>query len=115
MQVSRATAQLDSVLQEWRERALGEVRYLFLDARYEKLWEGGQVRDAAVLLASGITPKGERQVLGVSVSLSEHETHWKSFLTGLKERGLYGMELITSDAHEGLGAARSAVFGSISW
>lgn len=115
MQVSRATAQLDSVLQEWRERALGEVRYLFLDARYEKLWEGGQVRDAAVLLASGITPEGERQVLGVSVSLSEHETHWKSFLTGLKERGLYGMELITSDAHEGLGAARSAVFGSISW
>lgn len=115
MQVSRATAQLDGVLQEWRERALGEIRYLFLDARYEKVREGGQVRDAAVLLASGITPEGERQVLGVSVSLSEHEVHWKSFLSSLKERGLHGMALITSDAHEGLGAARRAVFGSIPW
>lgn len=85
MQVSRATAQLDAILQEWRERPLGEIRYLFLDARYEKVREAGQIRDAAVLVASGITPEGERQVLGVSVSLSEHETHWKAFLQSLKE------------------------------
>ena len=114
-QVSRATAQLDEVLKEWRERPLGEISYLFLDARYEKVREAGQVRDAAVLVASGITPEGERQILGVSVSLSEHETHWKAFLKSLKDRGLHGIQLITSDDHEGLGAARRAVFGSIPW
>lgn len=115
MQVSRATAKLDAVLQEWRERPLGEIRYLFLDARYEKVREAGQIRDAAVLVASGITPEGERQVLGVSVSLSEHETHWKAFLQSLKDRGLHGVELVTSDSHAGLGAARRAVFGSVPW
>jgi len=115
MQVSRATAQLDEVLQEWRERPLGEIAYLFVDARYEKVRQAGQVRDAAVLVASGITPQGERQVLGVSVSLSEHETHWKAFLKGLKDRGLNGVKLVVSDDHEGLGAARRAVFGSVPW
>lgn len=114
-QVSRATAQLDEVLQEWRERPLGEISYLYVDARYEKVREVGQVRDAAVLVASGITPEGERQILGVSVSLSEHETHWKAFLKSLKDRGLNGMKLVISDDHEGLGAARRAVFGSIPW
>jgi transposase-like protein len=114
-QVSRATAQLDTVLQEWRERPLGEIRYLYLDARYEKVRESSQVRDAAVLVATGIDPVGERQVLGVSVSLSEHETHWKAFLKALKDRGLHGVQLVTSDDHEGLGAARRAVFGSIAW
>jgi putative transposase len=114
-QVSRATAQLDEVLQEWRERPLGEISYLYVDARYEKVREAGQVRDAAVLVASGITPEGERQILGVSVSLSEHEAHWKAFLKSLKDRGLNGMKLVISDDHEGLGAARRAVFGSVPW
>jgi len=115
MQVSRAAAQLDAVLQEWRERPLGEITYLYVDARYEKVREAGQVRDAAVLVASGITPAGERQVLGVSVSLSEHETHWKAFLHGLKDRGLKGVQLVISDDHAGLGAARRAVLGSVPW
>lgn len=114
-QVSRATAQLDVVLQEWRERPLGEIRYLYLDARYEKVRESSQVRDAAVLVATGIDPGGERQVLGVSVSLSEHETHWKAFLMGLKDRGLRGVQLVISDDHEGLGAARRAILGSVPW
>jgi len=114
-QVSRATAQLDAVLQEWRERPLGEIRYLYLDARYEKVRESSQIRDAAVLVATGITPAGERQVLGVSVSLSEQEAHWKAFLKALKDRGLHGVELVTSDDHEGLGAARRAVLGSVPW
>ncbi len=114
-QVSRATAQLDEVLREWRERPLGEISYLYVDARYEKVREASQVRDAAVLVASGITPEGERQILGVSVSLSEHEAHWKAFLKSLKDRGLHGMKLVISDDHEGLGAARRAVFGSVSW
>lgn len=114
-QVSRATAQLDRVLQEWRERPLGEITYLYLDARYEKVRENSQIRDAAVLVATGITPWGERQVLGVSVSLSEHETHWKAFLQALKDRGLHGMKLVISDDHTGLGAARRAVFGGVAW
>jgi len=115
MQVSRAASQLDATLQEWRERPLGEIQYLFLDARYEKVREAGQVRDVAVLVASGITLEGERQILGVSVSLSEHETHWKAFLQGLKDRGLRGVKLVTSDDHSGLGAARRSVLGSIPW
>jgi transposase-like protein len=114
-QVSRAVAQLDKVLQEWRERPLGEIQYLYVDARYEKVREAGQVRDAAVLVATGMTPQGERQVLGVSVSLSEHETHWKAFLKSLKERGLNGVKLVISDDHEGLGAARRAILGSVAW
>ena len=115
MQVSRAASQLDATLQEWRERPLGEIQYLFLDARYEKVREAGQVLDVAVLVASGITLEGERQILGVSVSLSEHETHWKAFLQGLKDRGLRGVKLVTSDDHSGLGAARRSVLGSIPW
>ena len=115
MQVSRAAAQLDAVLQEWRERPLGEMMYLYVDARYEKVRQAGQVRDAAVLVATGITPGGERQVLGVSVSLSEHETHWKAFLQGLKDRGMKGVKLVISDDHTGLGAARRAVLGSVPW
>ncbi len=115
MQVSRAVAQLDEVLQQWRERPLGEITYLYLDARYEKVREAGQVRDTAVLLATGISPEGERQVLGVSTSLSEHETHWKAFLKGLKDRGMHGVNLVISDDHSGLGAARRAVLGSVPW
>ena len=115
MQVSRATKQLDEILQQWRERPLGEMRYLFLDARYEKVRESGQIRDAAVLIATGISPEGERQVLGVSVSLSEHQVHWRDFLQSLRDRGLRGVKLVTSDAHEGLGSARRGVFGSTPW
>jgi transposase-like protein len=66
-------------------------------------------------VATGITPEGERQVLGVSVSLSEHETHWKAFLKGLKDRGMNGVKLVISDDHTGLGAARRAVLGSVNW
>lgn len=115
MQVSRATKQLDEILQKWRGRPLGETRYLFLDARYEKVRENGQIRDAAVLIATGISPQGERQVLGVSVSLSEHRVHWRDFLQSLKDRGVRDVKLITSDAHEVLGAARRDIFGSIPW
>ena len=93
-QVSRAAAELDELLSAWRDRALGRCRYLVLDARYEKVRQGGQVLDAAVLIACGVDADGRRDVLGCSVSLSEAEVHWRSFLTTLKDRGLYGMELI---------------------
>jgi transposase-like protein len=114
-QVSRATAQLDEVLQAWRSRTLAECAYLYLDARYEKVRVAGQVRDVAVLLAVGVNPAGKRQVLGVSVSLSEQEVHWRSFLHSLVERGLRGVQLIISDAHAGLQAARQAIFGGVPW
>src|SRR5687767_935522 len=97
-QVSRASAQLDEALEGWRTRPLGECPYLILDARYEKVRCDGQVRDAAVLIAVGITRSGRRQILGVSVSLSEHEAHWRAFLQSLVSRGLSGVRLITSDA-----------------
>jgi putative transposase len=114
-QVSRAAAQLDEVLTAWRERPLGEMPYLVLDARYEKVRQDGQVRDAAVLLAAGVSPKGFRQVLGVSVALSEAEVHWRDFLHSLVARGLSGVQLVIADDHIGLKAARKAVFGGVPW
>jgi len=113
--VSQAAGQLDVELEKWRERPLGEYPFLFLDAYYEQVREDGQVRHLAVLVAVGVTPTGKREILGVSVSLSEHEVHWRSFLESLKKRGLGGVQLITSDDHAGEGAARLAVFGGIPW
>ena len=114
-QVSRAAALLDEELDAWRNRPLARTPYLILDARYEKVRHGGSVVDCAVLIAIGVTPAGKRSVLGVSVSLSEAEVHWREFLASLIQRGLHGVELITSDAHEGLGAARRACFNGVPW
>lgn len=114
-QVSRAAQELDGVLEAWRRRPLSTCPYLLLDARYEKVRQGGIVQDAAVLIAVGVDAQGKRQVLGVSVALSEQEVHWRSFLQSLVSRGLCGVRLIVSDAHEGLKAARLAVFGSTLW
>jgi putative transposase len=113
--VSQAAAQMDAELEKWRARPLGEYPYVFMDAYYEQVREDGQVRHLAVLIAVGITSAGKREILGVSVSLSEHEIHWRTFLESLKVRGLGGMQLITSDDHAGLRAARLAVFGGIPW
>jgi len=114
-QVSHATSQLDSVLTQWRNRPLGPCPYLFLDARYEKVRIDGQVRDVAVLIACGVNSEGKRQILGVSVSLSEQEIHWRTFLQSLVARGLGGIHLVISDAHAGLKQARQAVFGAVPW
>lgn len=114
-QVSQAASQLDSILEQWRNRPLGPCPYLFLDARYEKVRIDGQVRDAAVLIACGVNGEGKRQILGVSVSLSEQEVHWRTFLQSLVVRGLGGIHLIISDAHAGLKQARQAIFGGIAW
>ena len=111
--VSQAAGQLDNELAKWRERPLGEYPFLFLDAYYEQVREDGQVRDLAVLV--GVNPTGKREILGVSVPLSEHEVQWRAFLESLKQRGLGGVQLITSDDHLGLRAARVAVFGGIPW
>ena len=113
--VSQAAAEMDEELAKWRDRPLGEYPYLFVDAYYEQVREDGQVRHLAVLVAVGVNPQGKREILGVSVSLSEHEIHWRTFLESLKKRGLGGVQLITSDDHAGLRAARLAVFGGIPW
>ncbi len=114
-QVSRASAELDTLLSQWRERELGSYPYLFLDARYENVRQGGLVRDCAVLLASGVGLDGKREVLGVSVSMSEAEVHWRGFLQSLQRRGLHGVRLVVSDDHAGLKAARRAVFPEVPW
>jgi len=114
-QVSHAAALLDTELEKWRKRPLGEYSFLFLDAYYEQVREDGQVRHLAVLVTVGVNLDGKREILGVSVSLSEHEVHWRAFLESLKARGLGGVQLITSDDHTGLQAARLAVFGGIPW
>jgi putative transposase len=114
-QVSRAAGLLDEKLEAWRQRPLSEMVYLYLDARYEKVRQDGQIRDAAVLIASAVDPTGHRQVLGVSVALSEQEVHWRTFLQSLVVRGLRGLQLIISDDHAGLQAARQAVFGAVPW
>jgi transposase-like protein len=114
-QVSRAAKLLDDELDAWRSRTLGEVRYLFLDARYEKSRQGGVVRDAAVLSAVGVGPDGRRRVLGVSVAVSEAEVHWRAFLEDLVARGMRGVQFVTSDDHAGLEAARKAVLGGAVW
>jgi len=114
-QVSRAAQLLDETLAAWRKRPLGEMVYLYLDARYEKVRQDGQIRDAAVLIATAVDPTGHRQVLGVSVALSEQAVHWRTFLQGLVARGLRGLQLIISDDHAGLKAARQAVFGGVPW
>ena len=82
-QVSRATKLLDSDLDAWRKRPLGAYPYVFLDARYEKTREHGVCGDVAVLSAIGVSPEGERHVLGTSVALSEAQVHWRAFLEGL--------------------------------
>lgn len=114
-QVSAASAELDVQLDAWRQRPLGETAYLWLDARYEKVRCDGQVRDMAVLIAIGSTSDGKRQVLGVSVSLSEAEVHWRDFLNSLVTRGMRGVKLIISDDHAGLKSARQSVFGGVLW
>ena len=114
-QVSRAAELLDQELQAWRERPLDSVPYLILDARYEKVRHGGSVRDCAVLIAIGILEDGKRSILGVSVSLSEAEVDWRTFLKSLIDRGLRGVQFIVSDDHSGLAQARKACFPGVAW
>lgn len=113
--VSRAAAMLDEELEKWRNRPLGEMKYLILDARYEKVRVSGCVQDCSVLVAIGVDSGGYRSVLGVSVSLSEAEVHWREFFKSLIERGLHGLQLIVSDKHAGLCEARKACFAGVPW
>ncbi|PWJ42442.1 Transposase (or an inactivated derivative) [Quadrisphaera granulorum] len=116
-EVSRICADLDLEVAAWRERPLGEhaYPYVFLDATYCKARAGGRVVSRAVVIATGVTAAGHREVLGVDVGDSEDETFWKDFLTGLKRRGLAGVQLVISDAHEGLKRAIAKSMSGASW
>ena len=114
-QVSRVTKELDEQFEKFRERPIGEICYLIVDATYLKVRHNGTVIDMAMLLAYGINPEGKREVLGASISLSEAEVHWREFLQSLQKRGLRGVKLIISDDHSGLKKARMGVFPSVPW
>lgn len=114
-QVSRLSKVLDEELEKFRNRPLGSMRYVYLDARYEKVREGGAVRDLAVLTAIGVNEQGCREILAISCNLSEAEVHWRKFLEDLLVRGLNGIQLIISDDHAGLKKARQAVLPAIPW
>ncbi len=115
-QVSKATKELDDQIEAWRTRPIEPIAHLVLDAMYEDVRYDKLVRRCAVLIAVGVrVSDGKRTILGVSVSLSEAEVHWRDFLRGLKERGLELPKSITSDAHEGLRAALGTIFPASPW
>ena len=109
-EVSRICAGLDETVAAFRSRPLHHTTfpYLFLDATYlhvRRTGAGGQVTSMAVVIATGVTATGDREVLGVDVGDSEDEVFWRGFLRSLKERGLQGTQLVISDQHSGLVAA----------
>lgn len=114
--VSAMVKKLDEELVEFAERRLEEdYAYLILDARYEKVREGGTVRSQAVLVAIGINEEGRRCVLGIETANRESLTSWKDFLLRLRQRGLKGVEFVVSDDHAGLRGAIAEVLGEAIW
>ena len=114
--VSRYARTLDEELEPWRERTLEkDFPYLLLDARYEKARVDHRIVDVAVLVAIGVDEDGYRQVLAVEVAHGETAATWKAFLGSLVDRGLSGVELVTSDAHPGLQDARKTHLPGVPW
>ena len=108
-QVSQLCAALDDKVRQFRDRPLGESRYVWVDALYEKVREDDRVESMAVVIATGVNAQGRREVLGFDVIPTETEEGWTQFLKNLKERGLRGVQLVISDAHGGLKAASRKV------
>jgi putative transposase len=114
--ISEATARLDSSLKAFFERRLEEpFPYLIVDARYERAREGGVIASQAVLVAIGVDWEGRRQVLGVEVANRESRSSWKTFLEGLRARGLHGVEYVVSDDHAGLKASIREILPEAAW
>ncbi|MGA7688872.1 MAG: IS256 family transposase [Jiangellales bacterium] len=116
-EVSRICAELDAVVGAFRERRLDHVGfpYLFLDATYVKAHDGGSVVSKAIVIATGVTATGDREVLGLAVGDSEDGAFWTAFLRSLRARGLAGVRLVVSDAHEGLKGAIAAILLGSAW
>jgi len=101
--ISEINRKLDEELEAFAGRRLEEAYpYLVLDARYERVREQGVVRKRAVLIAIGINWEGRRNILGVELANRESATSWRTFLEGLQQRGLHGVELVITDDHAGL-------------
>ncbi len=114
--ISAITKRLDEELAAFCQRRLAEAfPYVILDARYERVREGGVIVSQAVLVAIGIDWEGRRQVLGVELANRESRTSWKEFLVGLRARGLGGVEFVVSDDHEGLKQAIREVLPEAAW
>jgi len=114
--ISAVNKSLDEALRRFAERRLAEpFPYLILDARYEKVREAGVIVPQAVLIAVAVDGEGRRQVLGVELANRESRSSWRDFLSGLKERGLCGVEFVVSDDHEGLRAAIREVLPAAVW
>jgi putative transposase len=116
-EVSRICAELDSEMAAFRERKLSHTTfpYVFCDATYVKGRVAGRVVSRAVVVATGVTAAGHREVLGCDVGDSEDAVFWTAFLRGLRQRGLSGVRLVISDHHLGLKAAIEKVFIGASW
>ena len=116
-EVSRICAQLDADVAIWRTRTLDHIAfpYVFLDATYCKVRLNGRVVSQAVVIATGVSADGRREVLGCATGDSETEAFWTEFLRDLRDRGLTGVQLVISDAHRGLVNAIGAVMQGVSW
>ena len=116
-EVSRICAELDESLAAFRDRRLDhtEFPYVFLDATYVKARSGGRIVSKAVIVATGVTRTGDREVLGVEVGDSEDGAFWIAFLRSLKARKLTGVQLVISDAHTGLKEAIGVVMQGAAW
>jgi putative transposase len=116
-EVSRICSKLDAEVAAWRSRPLGDQAfpYVFLDATYCKVRIGQRVVSQAVVIATGVSADGRREVLGCAVGDSETETFWTEFLRDLRDRGLHGVQLVISDAHSGLVKAVDTVLQGIAW
>lgn len=115
-QVSRICEGLDAEVEQFRNRGLeGSYPYVWLDATFLKVRRQGRVVSMAVVIAIGVRETGEREVLGLDVGPSEDGAFWLQFLRGLVARGLTGVQLVISDAHQGLKGAIAAVLQGSSW
>lgn len=112
-QVSRLCADIDERVGSFLNRPLeGDWPYLWIDATYVKVREAGRIVSVAVIIAVAVNTDGRREVLGMDIGPSEAEVFWTKFLRALMRRGLRGVKLVISDAHEGLKAAAAKVFGA---
>lgn len=112
-QVSRLVAEIDERVNAFLTRPIeGEWPYLWIDATYLKVREGGRIVSTAAIIAVGVNTDGRREVLGVATGPSEAEPFWKAFLRSLADRGLRGVKLVIADDHKGLRAAASKVFSA---
>ena len=116
-QVSELAKNLDVKVAEFRNRPLdaGPYTYVWLDALFHKVREGGRVVSVATVIATGVNADGHREILGLDVFTTEDGAGWTAFLRGLVARGLSGVALVISDAHEGLKNAIAAVLPGASW